>query len=423
MPGWFDRSALAAEKPHRLVVARGQHHHPQRRARPLVAVDDVGHRSQQAHQVLGARARGLGHPSQDDGARRGRGPAAGGEAQVLAHEAEDVQQRPLVARERAHADVHEGLEFDLDAGGLPEVGREALAARAAGGAEGAPKGGIEGQGLEPAEGGGIGRPALPQRLGQEPRDRGVALLEPAPREDRRRPRAERLAAQHRQVAEGLGRGPLPRRRDVGVRGADDRERPGPEPRLVALAEEREPAAPLAVAGPPGLGFVEVAPVHLVEDLEEPGLLGLQEREEPEGARGLAPGAAEARHGGAPGQGPGLVPGEPLLVEEDAEHLGHGEGGALVGEEERPSAGQGGAHRALDQGHLLTQPLRVAGVPAAGRREDVGHNGVRGRAQGGHDLVRALGAGLGGDDVNGAFGHALHSAPVARRGGAFRGPAV
>ena len=223
--------------------------------------------------------------------------------------------------------------------------------------------------------GGVLRPALAQGQGEEPREGRVAVREPAPREDRRRPRAQRLAAQHGQVGEGLGGRAVPRCRDVGVRGADDRERPGAEPARVALAEEREPPAALVVAGPERLRLVEVAPVHLVEDLQEPGLLALEEREEPEGPARLALGAAESRDGGRPGAGPGLVPAQPLLVDEHAEHLGHRDRGALVGEEESPAVGQGVADRPGDEGQS------PGGAARCRRRPPPPRAGGRGRRRG------------------------------------------
>ena len=130
-------------------------------------------------------------------------------------------------------------------------------------------------------------------------------------------RAQRLAPEDGEVRERLRGRPFPGRRHVGVRGADDRERPRPEPARLALAEQRQPAAALAVAGPERLGLVEVPAVDLVEDLQEPRLLGLEERDEPEGAARLALGAAEAGDGGRARSGPRLVPAEPLLVEKHA----------------------------------------------------------------------------------------------------------
>ena len=118
--------------------------------------------------------------------------------------------------------------------------------------------------------------------------------------------------------------------------------------------------------------------------------------------------------------PGLVPAEALLVEEDPHHLGHRERGALVGEEQRPAVGQGGAHRAADEGELLPQALGVARVRGGRGRKDVLVGGVPGGAQGGHELGRALGPGLGGDDVDVPAGRRMpHSAPAGGRGGAPR----
>ena len=301
--------------------------------------------------------------------------------------------------ERPEADVDERLRVDLDAGRVAQAGGEALAVGAAHAPEGAPEGGVEGQRLEARERGGIAGPPRPQRQGEQLGEARVSLGQPAPGKDRRRPRAQRLAPQDGQVRERLRGRPFPGRRHVGVRGADHRERSRPEPPRLTLAEQRQPAAALAVAGPERLGLVEVAAVDLVQDLEEPRLLGLEEREEPEGAARLALGAAEAGERGRARAGPRLVPAEPLLVEKQPHHLGHREGAALVGQEEHPRVGQRGAHRPGDEGELLPEPLRVPRVRGGRGRKDVSVSGVPGGAQGGQQLGRALGPGLGGDDVD------------------------
>ena len=66
MPGWFERSAAAASSRAVSSSQRGQDGHAQRLARALVAVHDVGHGPQQPDEALARRARGLGHPGQDD---------------------------------------------------------------------------------------------------------------------------------------------------------------------------------------------------------------------------------------------------------------------------------------------------------------------------------------------------------------------
>ena len=78
---------------------------------------------------------------------------------MLAHEAEDVDERPLVAGEDADPDVHEGVRVRLDAGRVAQARGEAHAVRAADAAEGAAEGRVEGERLEPREGRGVARPA------------------------------------------------------------------------------------------------------------------------------------------------------------------------------------------------------------------------------------------------------------------------
>jgi hypothetical protein len=173
-----------------------------------------------------------------------------------------------------------------------------------------------------------------------------------------------------------------------VRGSDHRERPRPQPPRLPLAEERQPSAAVAVTRPERLGGIEVAVVDLVEDFQEPRLLGLEEGQQPEGAARLALGAAEARERGSARAGPRLVPPERLLVEEDAHHLGHRERGALVGQEEGTAVGQGRAHRVRRRGRPLPQP---PGVPTSGggRRNAVGVAACPPR-RAGRRLGRALG---------------------------------
>ncbi|MFN8093958.1 MAG: hypothetical protein U0599_17415 [Vicinamibacteria bacterium] len=336
---------------------------------------------------------------------------------MLADEPERGEQRALVRGEGSHAHVDERVRRGVDAGVRAQVRGQTLAGGAPHLAEAAAEAGVEGQRLEPVEPGRLLRPPAADRVGEQLREVGVRVVQPRAGEDGRGPGVERLREEDREVLERLAAGAVPRRRDVGPARREDGQDPRPEALGLALAEEREAAAPLGVTGPAGLDRVEVAAVHLVDELQEARGNGLEERHGPEGPPRLRLRRGVTDDGRGAHPRPRLVPAELALVEEHAQGLGHGQGAALVDEEEDALRGERRADRLPEEGELVAQ-AGLRGLSGERWPQDVGLDDAAGPAGGRDDLGRPVGTRLDRDDVQGAQGrgrrHGAHSPPPGRR---------
>ena len=404
-------------------VAARQHGDAQRAPDALVGVDRIAHGAQQPEQALVPGPAGGVVPGEHDGTRSGRRPAARREAQVLAHQAEDAQQRPLVRGERAEPHVHERLRIELDANGLAHERAEALAIRATHRPERRAEGGVERQRLELGEALRVARPAAAELLREQLGELRVGVDHEAAREHGRAALRERRAAQLAEVGEDLAGRAVPGCRDRDAPARHDRQLAEPQPPRRALAKQRQPAPAPAVAGPGGLDRVEMAPVDLVQDLEQPERLSLQVSHGPVRAARLAVGGPVARDERRTRARPGLVPAQALLVEQDPHPLGDRDRSALVGEQQRAAVGLRRADRARRQRELRAQPHGVLRRPDPRRREHVLRDEAPRGAQRGHELLQRLDPGAGGEDVHSAAGarHAHSFCP--RRSLGERRPAL
>ena len=279
MPGWFERSA-----PRPRAGARSSSSHAGRtatrsalRTRSSPLTTSATACSSRTSALAARPAASATRASTRCGARAGVQPPAV-RRRCSRTRPSTFEQRPLVGRQRPEAHVDERLRVDLDAGRGAQAQR-----RGARGWRGARPGRRPGTAASKASvsrrssaAGSLAQPA-PSVSASSSASSGLPLGQPAPGEDRRRPR--RAAAWPRRTARSASVSAAGPSQGVATSACEEpriASWPEPQPARLALAEERQPAAALAVAGPERLDLVEVPAVDLVEDLQQPRLLGLEE---------------------------------------------------------------------------------------------------------------------------------------------------
>ena len=346
VPGWLARSAPATSSGVAAASQRGSTATRSAlltRSSALIASPTArSRRNRRSSPGLGLGS----EPGEHDGARRGRRPAARREPQVLAHQAQHVQQRPLVRRERCRASRPRATR---DRARRPRP--RAAARRAARGSRAARRGrrcGRAGRrrasrarrngagrsptrrrasapGARPASG---SRP--PRSGGRTPASRSSRAPRRAARRSRRgsrRPGLPRAPRRARSQLASTASWPRRSRRGSLSRNSDSRRRrPASPGHWASTASRCRRLISYRISSRRGCSRSRNATVQY-------------------GQLGSLRGAGEARDERGAGAGPGLVPAEALLVEQDPHPLGDRERAALVGQQQRAAVRLRRAHGA------------------------------------------------------------------------------
>ena len=304
-------------------------------------VDDVGHVVDELDDELGevVARRGLG--GEDVGAREEAGLRVGLQLEVLVDDVHDVEELALVLVHALDLDVEERIDVDLDIQfALDEFGQADLVL-ALHGHDALLEPAVVGEGLQLFELAQVGDPAGADLIGDEAGQAGVRLQQPAAGGDAVGLVVELAGPQLVEVLEERGLEQLGMEGGDAVDGvgADDGEVGHADLAGGGFLDERHAGDAVLVAGEARGDLAQEAAVDLEDDLEVAGQDAFEEADGPafeglghEGVVGVAEGAGD--------DGPGVVPLEALVVEEDAHELGDGEGGMGVVELDGDLVGEG-----------------------------------------------------------------------------------
>ena len=361
--------------------------------RDRVPVDGAGQVAEELDDDLGEPVGRRGLAGEEEGPRGHLQPGVPAQAVVQHHDAQAVQELPLVLVDALHLAVEDRLRIHhLARRALQPVG-EACLLLPLGHRHPFPEGRVVGQRAELLELREVGHPPFPDRPADHLGEGRIAEPQPASGGHPVGLVVEALGEQLGQVPDGA----LPEEFGVDggdpVRavGSDDGQVGHADPPDRALLDQARPGHPALVSGEAGANLVDQPAVHLQDDVE----VARNDRREPLERPPLQRLREErvVRVGERPaGEVPGVVPGEPRVVEQDSHQLGHGHGRVGVVELDRDLLGErvpvavAGHEAAQDVGEraghqevLLDEAQRL---PGAGRVVRVQDPGERFRGEGG-----------------------------------------
>jgi hypothetical protein len=252
-----------------LLVPLGQEHDVEAAAHGGIAVDRAGQVVQELDDDLGQVIAGRRFAGEEERARRQL------EARILAqpvvehHDAQPVQQLPLVLVDALDLAVEDRGRIDDHAGCRSEPLGNLRLCFALGVADSVVKTAIVRERPEPLQLGEVGDPALADRLGDAARQRRVGEQEPAPRRHAVGLVAEALGVHlgevldcHRAQQAGMDGGDA-----VGAVRADDREICHADLALSPLLDQAHALEPALFAREPGPHLLDEPAVDLQNDLE------------------------------------------------------------------------------------------------------------------------------------------------------------
>ncbi len=384
----------------------GNEGHPEPVTHNGIAVDDVGHVVDQLddllrHLVTGGRLAA----EQDAAVAPVLLQVTAVNAVVEMDHVQHVEQLALVLVDALDLHVEQGVDREFDATLLPhEPGQPLLVVLLR-----LVPGLVErlfprfGTGLEFFDLGQVADPAIADPAADERAHVRVGIGDPAPRRDTvglivefLRPELVEVAEQSLLEQAGVELGHAVHRET-----ADDGE-VGHAHRLGAvLLDDGHAPAPLGLARPVDGHLLQEAGIDLVDDLQQPGQQAFEELHRPAFQRLRQQGVVGVGHG-APGDLPGLVPLQVLLVHEDAHQFGHRDRRVGIVELEDVVLGEGAvvvtvhqfplAHHVLEAGGseqvMLAQTQLLAVLAGVVGIEHHGY--VLGLVLGGHRLGVAAG---------------------------------
>ncbi len=295
-----------------------------------IVVDDVRHVVDELDDQLGDGIAGRRLAGEDHGARdSGLAPAAA-QAVVEGDHVKQVEQLALVFVNALDMDVEHGLPIDLDAQVLVDEGGQALFVVLLDGAEGAAEGSVvrqRGKALQLVQ---IGDPVLADVFADQCRQPGIDMMQPAPRGDAVGLVDDLAGIEAVEIGEDglLHQMSMKLGHAVDLVAADDGQVGHAHPRLAFVVDDGEAAQQVGIAGMVVHHVLEETPVDLIDDLQVARQDLLQQVHRP-GLKGLGHQGVVGIGEGAVGNGPGLLPTQLFLIQQDAHQFGDGDGGMGV----------------------------------------------------------------------------------------------